>query len=58
MWFQFIAMTVFWLDPLSILMFCVNLVELVQICSVLMSLILSINRSGFSFCYQINLRPC
>jgi hypothetical protein len=40
-------MTVLWLDPLSILMLCVNLVELVQICSVLMSLILSVNRSKF-----------
>jgi hypothetical protein len=30
-------MTVLWLDPLSILILCVNLVELVKICSVLMS---------------------
>jgi hypothetical protein len=34
-------MTVLWLDPLSILLLCVNLVELVQICSVLISWILS-----------------
>jgi hypothetical protein len=40
-------MTVLWLDPLSILMLYVNLVELVQICSVLMSLILSDSRPGF-----------
>jgi hypothetical protein len=45
--FQFVAMTVFWLDPLSILLLCVNLIELVQICSVLMSWILSVNRFGF-----------
>jgi hypothetical protein len=40
-------MTVFWLDPLSILLLCVNLIELVQICSVLMPWILSVNRFGF-----------
>jgi hypothetical protein len=40
-------MTVLWLDPLSILLLCVNLVELVQICFVLMSWILSASRSGF-----------
>jgi hypothetical protein len=34
-------MTVLWLDPLSILVLCVNLVKLVQICSDLMSWILS-----------------
>jgi hypothetical protein len=45
--FQFITMTVLWLDPLSILLLCVNLVELVQICSVLMSLLLSASRSRF-----------
>jgi hypothetical protein len=38
---------VLWLDLLSILMLCVNLVELVHICSVLITLILSINRFGF-----------
>jgi hypothetical protein len=41
------AMTVLWLDPLSILLLCVNLVELVQICSVLMSWILSASTYGF-----------
>jgi hypothetical protein len=40
-------MTDLWLDLLSILMLCVNLVELVQICSVLMWLILSTSRTGF-----------
>jgi hypothetical protein len=30
-------MTVLWLDQLQILLLCVNLVELVQICYVLMS---------------------
>jgi hypothetical protein len=40
-------MTVSWLDPLSILLLYVNLVELVQICSILMSLILSASRSRF-----------
>jgi hypothetical protein len=45
-----------WLDPLSILLLCVNLVELVQICSVLMSWILSASRSGFFvLCYIIKL---
>jgi hypothetical protein len=54
--FQFIAMTTLWLDPLSILLLCVNLVELVQICSVLMSWILSASRSGFFvLCYIIKL---
>jgi hypothetical protein len=38
---------VLWLDLLSILMLCVNLVELVQICSIIMLLILSASRSGF-----------
>jgi hypothetical protein len=45
--FQFIATTVLWLDLLSILLLCVNLVELVQICFVLMSWILSASRSEF-----------
>jgi hypothetical protein len=40
-------MTVLWLDLSSILMLCVNLGELVQICSVLMSLILSASRFEF-----------
>jgi hypothetical protein len=40
-------MTILWLDPLSIIILCVNLVELVQICSGLMSWILSASRSGF-----------
>jgi hypothetical protein len=40
-------MTVLRLDPLSILILCVNLVELVLIYSVLMSWILSSGRSGF-----------
>jgi hypothetical protein len=40
-------MTVLWLDLLSILLVCVNLVELVQICSVIMSWILSASRSVF-----------
>jgi hypothetical protein len=40
-------MTVLRLDPLSILILCVNLVELVLIYSVLMSWILSAGRSGF-----------
>jgi hypothetical protein len=40
-------MTVLWLDLLSILLLCVNLGELVQICSVLMSWILSASRFGF-----------
>jgi hypothetical protein len=41
---------------LSILLLCVNLVELVQICSVLMSWILSASRSGFFvLCYIIKL---
>jgi hypothetical protein len=40
-------MKVLWLDLLSILLLCVNLVELVQICSFLMSWILSANRSRF-----------
>jgi hypothetical protein len=43
--FQFILMVVLWLDPLSILILCVNLVELVQICFVLMSWILSVSTS-------------
>jgi hypothetical protein len=54
--FQFVAMTVLWLDPFSILILYVNLVELVQICSVLMSWILSVSRSGFFvLCYIIKL---
>jgi hypothetical protein len=40
-------MMVLWLDLLSILILCVNLVELVQICSVLISWILSAGRSEF-----------
>jgi hypothetical protein len=40
-------MSVLWLDPLSIILLCVNLVELVQIYSVLMSWILSASRSMF-----------
>jgi hypothetical protein len=40
-------MTVLWLDPLSIILLYLNLVLLVQICSVLMSWILSASRSGF-----------
>ena len=40
-------MTVLWLDPLSILLLCVNLVELVQIYSVLMQWILYASRSRF-----------
>jgi hypothetical protein len=40
-------MMVLWLDPLSILILCVNLVELVQICSVLMSWILSTSKFEF-----------
>jgi hypothetical protein len=40
-------MTVLWLDPLSILLLYVNLVELVQIYSVLMLWILSASISGF-----------
>jgi hypothetical protein len=40
-------MTVLWLDSLSILLLCVNLVEIVQICSVLMTWILSVSRSEF-----------
>jgi hypothetical protein len=40
-------MTVLWLDPLSIPILYVNLVELVQICSVLMLWILSASRSMF-----------
>jgi hypothetical protein len=40
-------MTVLWLDPLSILLLCINLVELVQIYSVLMSKILSDSISVF-----------
>jgi hypothetical protein len=47
MQFQFIAMTVLWLDALLILLLCVNLVELIQICSVLMSWILSVIISKF-----------
>jgi hypothetical protein len=39
--------TVLWLDPLSILLLCVNLVELVQTCYVLTSWILSSSRSSF-----------
>jgi hypothetical protein len=46
-------MTVLWLDPLSIFILCVNLVELVHICSVLMSWILSTSRSGFFVLYCI-----
>jgi hypothetical protein len=45
---------------LSILFLCVNFIELVQICSVLMKRILSASRSEF-FCFilycQFNLRP-
>jgi hypothetical protein len=40
-------MTVLWLDPLLILLLYVNLVELVDIWSFLMSWILSTSRSGF-----------
>jgi hypothetical protein len=36
---QFIAMTVLWLDQLSIPLLCINLVELVQICSNVMDTI-------------------
>jgi hypothetical protein len=45
--FSVFAMTVLWLDPLSILLLCVKFVELVQICYVLMSWILS--ASTFEF---------
>jgi hypothetical protein len=47
--FSVIAMTVLWLDPLSILVLCINLVEIVQICSVLMSWILSAVDLSFTF---------
>jgi hypothetical protein len=40
-------MTVLWLDPLSILLLYVNFVDLVQICCVILSWILSANTSGF-----------
>jgi hypothetical protein len=40
-------MTILWLDPLSVFILYVNFVELVQICSVLTSWILSDSRSGF-----------
>jgi hypothetical protein len=40
-------MMVLWLDLLSTLLVCVNLVELVQIYSVIMSWILSASRSVF-----------
>jgi hypothetical protein len=40
-------MTILWLDPLSILILYVNLVDLVQICSVLMLWILYTSKSRF-----------
>jgi hypothetical protein len=40
-------MTVLWLNSLLIIFLYVNLVELVQICSVLILCILSASRSGF-----------
>jgi hypothetical protein len=45
--FSVIAMTVLWLGLLSIFLLCVNLVEIVHICYVLMSWILSVSRSEF-----------
>jgi hypothetical protein len=46
-------MTVLWLDPLSILLLCVNIVELVQIYFVLMQWILYVSRSRFYILYCI-----
>jgi hypothetical protein len=45
--FSFIAMTILWLDPLSILSLCINIVALAHICYVIMSWIISVSKSGF-----------